>query len=402
MKRITALFLVLVLFLGVPVLAEQKPEGDVLYLGVLEPLSGQHATGGQTELDGIQFAHSKRPTVTVDGKEMKVELLVEDNHSSKKDSAQAVYRLIEGGAAVVLGSFSSALSLTAMPAFDSQQIPAVAITATNPNITDSSEYYFRMCYVDSLQGSLLAKYALEQKYDTLAIVAELDDDFAQGVANIFKTTFEEGGGQVVLWEDYELSLPEDLDLTNLSIKDTANAMTVDFTDIIASLKEAAPKAVFVPSSAKAGAIFLKQAKEAGLQAAILSADTWDDPLIIEQAGEAANGAVISTFMNLSGEWGKDTLLFKENFMAYLISQGKSENLLAASAALGYDAYNVVLNAIEKAGTTEGPALRDALYQVEYDGVSGTVQFDENGNNAVDRVALMTFDQGAIQFIKQLP
>lgn len=401
MKRFAALFLILVMLLSIPVLAEQKPE-DVLYIGVLEPLSGQHSTGGQTELYGIQFANSQRPTVTIDGKEMKVELLVEDNFSSKKDSARAVYRLIEGGAAVVLGSFSSALSLTAMPAFDVQQVPAVAITATNPMITDSSEYYFRMCYLDTLQGSLLAKYALEQKYDTVAIVAELDDDFAQGVADIFKATYEECGGQIALWEDYELSLPEDLDLTGLSLKELANAKTVDFTDIIASLKEAAPKAVFIPSSAKAGAIFLKQAKEAGLEATILSADTWDDPLIVEQAGDAADGAVFTTFLNLSGEWGKDTPLFKENFQAYLTSQGVSDKLLAASAALGYDAYNVVLDAIEKAGTTQGTAVRDAMYQVEYDGVSGPVKFDENGNNPVDRVALMTFEQGAIQFIRQLP
>lgn len=401
MKRLTALFLALILCLSLPVLAADNTQ-ETIYIGVLEPLSGQHGTGGQAELLGIQYAQSQRPHVLINGQEMKVELVVEDNQSSREKSVQGAYSLIDAGAVAVLGSFSSALTLSAMPAFDNHQIPAVAITATNSRITDSSDYYFRMCYVDTLQGALLADYALEQQYKTLAVIAELDDDFAQDVASIFKTAYEEGGGEVVLWQDYGLSLPEELDLQSIDEKEAANALTVDFADIIKSLIEAEPDAVFIPSSAKVGAIFLNQAQEAGLRSAIISADTWDDPLLLQQAGSTADGVVFSTFLNLSGEWGKDTPLFLEGFQTYLINQGKSDQLLAASAALAFDAYHVLLNAIEEAGTTQGDMLRAALYKIHYEGVSGPVSFDENGNNAVDRVALMTIDQGAVQFLRQLP
>ncbi len=403
MKRFTAIVLILILCMGLPALAEET-RADALRVGVLEPLSGQHGSGGQAELLGVRYAHSLRPTVKVGGKDLQVELLVEDNHSNREQSTAAAYRLVDAGAQAVLGSFSSALTLAAAPVFDINTIPAIAISATNVNVTAASEYYFRMGMVDTLQGGLLAGFAREQGYNTAVVVAEADDDFAQDVGGYFQDAFEEAGGDISLWLNYDMALPDDMteEIPAEEGARLADALTVDFEEVIKAIDAVKPDVVFIPSSAKAGSIFLKQAKDAGLAAKVISADTWDDLAILDGAGDAANGVAFTTFLAVNPEWSEQAGAFADDYRAYLTAEGMPEAMLTASAALAFDAYNALLDAVEKADSVDGPAVREALYQLDLQGVAGPVRFDEDGNNAVDTAAVMTYQDGAIQFVKKLP
>ena len=136
----------------------------VVKIGVFEPTSGQNAAGGKKELLGIQYANSVKPTVTINGEEYKIELDIQDNQSSTDKAVSAAQQLVADKVSVVLGSYGSGVSIAAADTFAAAGIPAIGVSCTNASVTEGHDFYFRTCFLDPFQGSVMANFA----WDTIS------------------------------------------------------------------------------------------------------------------------------------------------------------------------------------------------------------------------------------------
>ena len=194
MKKMLALVLALCLMLPALALADDLP---VVKIGVYEPASGDSGAGGKQETLGVQYANVVTPTVVIDGVEYKVELVTADNGSSTDKAPSAAQKLVSENVSVVLGSYGSGVSIAGSQYFADAKIPAIGLTCTNPQVTAGNSHYFRVCFLDPFQGTVLANYASKELGATVAYtLGELGNDYDQGLCTYFKQAFEKLGGTV--------------------------------------------------------------------------------------------------------------------------------------------------------------------------------------------------------------
>ena len=278
----------------------------------------------------------------------------------------------------MLGSYGSGVSIAAGQIFADAKIPAIGCSCTNPQVTQGNDYYFRVCFIDPFQGTVMANYALQNGAQTAAVITQLGDDYSSGLGSYFKEAFTELGGQVVSEEQFQ---------TNQT----------DFKAILTNIKAANPDLIFAPSSITTAPLIIKQARELGITATIAAGDTWENSTIIENAGADAEGVVLSTFFDEAEPANDEAAAFIEGFKEYL-KENDQEEIIPAVSALGYDAYLAAIAAIEAAGSTDTTAIRDALQNVQIDGVTGSITFDENGDADKDLAFIKTIKDGKFQFL----
>ena len=382
MKRI-AVFLLIALFACQFLFAGGKAESasgeKEIVIGVFEPQTGENGGGGFQEVLGIRYANKVYPTVTIGGETYKVRLVEADNKSDKTEAVTAAQSLISSGASVIIGSYGSGVSIAAGDIFLDNKVPAIGASCTNPQVTFGNDYYFRVCFLDPFQGTVMANYAWQEGAKKAAVITQLGDDYSIGLGNFFKRAFLELGGNVVSEQQFQ---------TN----------TTDFKSILTNIKAAAPDVIFAPSSIATAPLIIKQARELGITAKIMAGDTWENSSIIENAGASAEGVVLSTFFDDADPATEEAAKFITGFKTYLV-ENKQPDIIPAVSALGYDAYLVALAAIEAANSTEGPAIRDALVKVSVEGVTGKIVFDENGDADKDLAFIKVIQNGQFKFLK---
>lgn len=352
-------------------------ESDVIKIGVFEPLTGENGGGGQQETDGIKYANKMHPEVL--GK--KVELVVVDNKSDKAEGATAVSRLIENEKVVgIIGSYGSGVSIAAGDIIKNAKIPTIAPSATNPMVTQGNEFYFRACFLDPFQGKVMANYAIQKGAKTAAVIMQNGDDYSVGLGNFFINAFTELTGS-------EANI---VDESYFQTNDT------DFNAILTNIKAKNPDVIFAPSSATTAPLIIKQARALGIEALIMGGDTWENPAVIDVAGADAEGIVLSTFFDESDPVTEIAKTFVEGYKKEL---GDKEPIIPAVAALGYDAYILMLDAIERAGSTDGTAIKDALNATkDFEGVTGIINFTEEGDADKNAAVIKTVDKGQFVYI----
>lgn len=360
--------------------ADNAASGDVIKIGVFEPQTGENGGGGLQEVYGIRYANQMFPTVNIGGKEYKIELVEADNKSDKTEAVTAAQSLISAGCSVVLGSYGSGVSIAAGEIFADAQVPAIGCSCTNPQVTLGNDYYFRVCFIDPFQGTVMANYAAQDGAKTAAIITQLGDDYSSGLGNFFKNAFVElvGEGSIVAEEQFQ---------TNQT----------DFKAILTNIKAADPDIIFAPSSITTAPLIIKQARELGITATIAAGDTWENSTIIENAGADSEGVVLSTFFDEAEPANDEAAAFIKGFKEYLVKE-KQEDIIPAVSALGYDSYLAAIKAIEDAGSTDTAAIRDALKNVEIDGVTGNITFNETGDANKDIAFIKTIKDGKFQFL----
>ncbi len=202
MKRSLVLAIVLSLILmsiagcgnpATPEAPETPDKNPVVKIGVFEPASGDNGAGGKQETLGIQYAHYVQPTVEIGGKTYDVELVIVDNESANEKAATAASTLVDAGVSVVLGSYGSGVSIAGGPTFKAANIPVVGVTCTNPAVTQGNTYYFRICFLDPFQGTVLANYAFNELKATKAYTVKLGDDYSGGLVKYFVEAFKKLG-----------------------------------------------------------------------------------------------------------------------------------------------------------------------------------------------------------------
>lgn len=347
---------------------------NVIRIGVFEPLTGANAGGGALELEGIKLANKLYPEVL--GK--KVELVVVDNKSDKVEAANAAAKLVEKEkVTAIVGSWGSSLSMAAGDIVKKAKVPTVGTSCTNPLVTQGNEYYFRVCFIDPYQGTVMANYAYNKlKAKKVAIVQEVGSDYSIGLAKFFTDSFKKLTGD------------------DKSIIEVANYNTgdQDFTAQLTNVKSKNPDAIFAPGNFTESALVIKQARQLGITCPIIGGDTWETPQFIEIGDKAVEGAVFSTFFATEKPITKES----EKFLTEYKKEYNKEP--AAVTALGYDAYLVLIKALEKNGSADSVKLRDTLANLkDFQGAAGVVNFDEN-RNAIKNAVIKQVKNGKFTFL----
>ncbi len=373
MKKTLAILLAVVMVIGLFAGCGNKDDqANVIKIGVFEPASGDNGAGGKQETLGIQYAHSVAPTVEIGGTTYEIQLEIVDNESSNDKAATAANTLINAGCSIVLGSYGSGVSIAASDIFGNAGIPVVGITCTNPQVTEGNEHYFRICFLDPFQGTVLANFAKDELKVTKAYcLAKMGDDYSTGLVNYFKESFEALGGTVV-----SQTFPDG---------------TSDFTSYITTAQNEGCGVFFSPVSTEAAANIVEQANAQGMTMPILAGDTWDSNVVLQAAEGTANNIYITTFFD-EGDTSDAAVKFvtgcKEwiNANAEAKTNNNGDDTIAAVTAMGYDAYFVALEALKAAADPMDPvAVNEVLWDVNYDGVTGNIRFDEIGD-AIRNVA----------------
>ncbi len=381
MKKIIALVLAVMMLVPAFAMAD-----NVIKIGVFEPSTGDNGAGGKQEILGIQYANSLVPTVTIGGEEYKVELVIEDNQSLTDKAISAAQSLVSKEVSVVLGSYGSGVSMAGGDIFAEAEIPAIGVSCTNPNVTLLCDYYWRICFLDPFQGTVMANYAKELGATKAYVLTMLGEDYGVGLGKYFVEAFKALGGEV--------------------IEENFTEGTSDFTAYLNNATSNGCDVVFAPSSTTYAALIIDQAAAQGVTFPILAGDTWENSAILE----AAKGKDIKVYCSTFFDENDDAAAaadFVSGFKAWLnadsgnLTNNGGNDIVAAVSALGFDAYNVAIAAIKEADSADPAKIAEVLPVVSWDGVTGSITFDSNGDANKD-MAYIKFanpETGAFDFVK---
>ena len=345
----------------------------VVKIGVFEPASGDSGAGGKKEMLGMQYANQETPTVEIGGETYKVELVYSDNGSDSAKAVSAASKLVNEKVSLVLGSYGSSVSIAASDTFKQAGIPAIGVTCTNPNVTAGNSHYFRICFLDPFQGTVLANYAFKELgARTAYCLAELGNDYDVGLCHYFQQAFEAMGGMV--------------------ISDTFPTGNSDFTSYLSNATAIGAEVFFCPVSIAYSTQIINQAAGQNVSYPILGSDTLDNNKVAEAAKGTNVKVIITTFYQEGG-----SPEFDEGFKAWLNSDSEyltnngGNDMISAVSVMGYDAYFTALEALKAAGSTDSKAVLAALPSVKLTGVTGEIAFDETGDAIRDTAYIKTID-----------
>ena len=353
--------------------SDPTPAADgekVVRIGVFEPSTGDSGPGGKQEMLGMQYANKETPTVEVGGETYQVELVYADNGSDASKAPTAAAELVSKDVALVLGSYGSGVSIAGGPTFEEAGLAAIGVTCTNPGVTAGNDYYFRICFLDPFQGTVLANFAQEKFSAKKAyLLGELGNDYDQGLLTFFEQAFD---GEVV-----KDSFPKD---------------TADFSTYLNKAQAEGCDVIFCPVSIAYSTQIVKLAASMGLETPILGSDTLDSNMVLEAAQNSKVQLFVSTFYQEGGapEFDKGIKEFISGDSTNLTNNGGNDTI-AAVTAMGYDAYYTALEALKAAGSVNAADVKAALPGVTYTGVSGAIAFDDTGDAIRDTAYIKTAD-----------
>jgi branched-chain amino acid transport system substrate-binding protein len=328
---------------------QQSGDGTEIIVGEFASLTGKEATFGISSHEGTVLAVEETNAAGgVLGK--KIKLLSEDNQSKPGESANAVNKLIaKDGAVAILGEVASSRSLEAAPICQQNNTPMISPSSTNPKVTETGDFIFRVCFIDPFQGTVMANFAKNTlKAQKIAVFTDVKSDYSKGLAKYFKEGFLKAGGQIVAELDY-------------------NGGDKDFKGQLTAIKTANPEGVFVPGYYTDAALICIQAKEVGLTVPFFGGDGWESDKLTEIGKEAVEGNYFSTHYSpdAGGPKGKTFVeAYKKRY------NGKVPD---AMAALGYDSAMILFDAMKRAGQTGGIQVRQALADTkDFDAVTGKI------------------------------
>ncbi|MCQ2447307.1 MAG: ABC transporter substrate-binding protein [Oscillibacter sp.] len=332
----------------------------VVKIGVFEPQTGDNGAGGKQEILGMQYANTVQPTVEIGGETYEVQLEIVDNRTTAENGPSAASELVNRNVSVVLGSYGSGVSMAGGEVFSKAGIPAIGVTCTNPQVTADCDVYFRVCFLDPFQGTVLANYAYNELGVTTAYtLAMLGSDYDQGLVHYFSEAFKALGGTVIS-EDF----PEG---------------SANFVSYINNAASAGAGVIMAPVSTNYAQLIIEAAAAQGFSGSLLGSDTWDNNMVLESAQGKDVNVEITTFYQESGSEFDKGIKEWINANADAKTNNGGNDMVSAVTAMGYDAYFTALEALKAAGSTDPKAVLEALPSVEYTGVSGLIKFDSIGD-----------------------
>lgn len=322
-----------------------------ILIGHYGSLTGSEATFGQSTSNGIKLAISEiNGAGGIGGRQ--VRLVEYDTKGDAREAGAVVTRLVTADrVSAVLGEVASSLSLAGAPVCQSNSVPMISPSSTNPRVTKVGDYIFRVCFIDPFQGYVCAKFAFENRNARrVAILQDQASAYSVGLADEFEKNFKAMGGQITTRQSY-------------------NAGDQDFTARLTAIRAGNPDMVFIPGYYTDVANIAIQAKKLGVAAALLGGDGWDSAKLGEIAGNSINGSYYSNHA------APDDPALADFVKKYEDEYGARPDALGA---LGYDAAMLLFDAMKRAKSLNGPDLRDAIAATkDYPGVTGSINFDAN-------------------------
>lgn len=355
-----------------------KPAGNsgssVIKVGEFASLTGNEATFGQSSHNGTALAIDDiNAAGGVLGK--KIQLLTEDDQSQAGQPATVVRKLISSdGVVAILGEVASSKSLEAAPICQQNKIPMVSPASTNPKVTETGDYIFRVCFIDPFQGTVMANFSRKTlKLQNAAVLTDVKSDYSLGLAKFFKESFTKDGGKIVVEQNY-------------------SGGDKDFNAQLTAIKAANPDGIFVPGYYTEVGLIVLQARQLGITVPIFGGDGWESSSLVPIGGKALEGCYFSTHYS-----PQDTSPAVQNFVKEF--KAKYNETPDAMAALGYDSAMILADAMKRAGSTDAAKVRDALAATkDFQGVTGKITIDAN-RNASKPAVILTITNGGFQYVQ---
>jgi branched-chain amino acid transport system substrate-binding protein len=276
----------------------------------------------------------------------------------------------------VLGEVASSRSLEAAPVCQNARVPMISPASTNPDVTRTGDYIFRVCFIDPFQGTVMADFAKRTlNVKRVAVFTDVKSDYSKGLARFFKERHIANGGTIVAEFDF-------------------NGGDTDFKAQLTSIKAANPEAVFSPGYYTDVALICIQAKQLGLNVPLFGGDGWESDKLIEIGRDAVEGHYFSTHYHPDVGTEKSRQ-FVEAFRARF---GTAPD---AMAALGYDSALILADAIQRAGSVESDKIRDALAATkDFEGVTGRITIDDN-RDASKAAVILKVEGGRFRYVETI-
>jgi len=342
-----------------------------IYIGVIAPLTGDIPKVGQSTQEAAEMAVNEVNAncgLEINGENYEVIYLIEDNESKAESSVAAATRLIVDEEVVaIIGPQSSKQAVPTGQVANDRETPMISPWSTNPNTTLDRPWVFRVAFLDPFQGPVVAGFAQKEfGAETAAVIYDIASDYPKGLAENFRDAAEADGIEIVGFESFTTG-------------DT------DFSSQLTNIIQNNPDIIFTPQYYNEVPLIVQQARELGYEGPIVGSDSWGTPDLLDLCGDACNGLFFST------HYAPDiaTEVAQTFITAYEEEYGAKPDDVAA---LTYDAFQMLFQAIENAQSFERADIRDALSQIElFEGVTGIMSFDEQGDPVKCAVIIQIVD-----------
>ncbi len=347
---------------------------QVVKIGLIAPLTGDVKTFGESSKNAFLMAvedYSKTGKYTI------APLIVDDRNDPTEGANGALKLITQDKALAFVGPLTSKVAIPVSEIATQYKAPMVTEAATNPKVTvyngKRKPFVFRACFIDPFQGRVASAFALDNlKVKTAAVLYDVGNDYSRGLADVFKATFEKGKGTVVAYESYQ--------------KDD-----VDFSALATKVRLRKPELVFIPDYYNKAGLIVRQLREKAVKAPVIGTDGWDSPDLVKIAGSTIIGGYFTN--HYSPEQ-------KEQATQRFIKRYKEKHgeVPDALAALSYDAAMILLQALDKAEAPAAEPLRKTLSGLKgFQGVTGTISFDANGD-AIKSAVILRVEKDGFRYV----
>ncbi len=340
--------------------------GNTIKIGVYGDLSGPTSSFGQSTKNGVQLAVDEiNAAGGVVGK--KLEIVIEDDQGRPEQAKTVASKLVvQDKVQVLIGEATSTNSLAAAPVAQEAKIPMITHASTNEGVTQVGDYIFRVCFIDSFQGAVMAKFAAGSlKAKTAAVIGDVNSTYSKGLTEVFEQEFTKLGGKIVSKQFYTQNDP-------------------DFKGQLTTIRALNPDVIYIPGYYGQVGIIARQARELGMNMPLLGGDGWDSPEIWKLGGESLKNTYISNHYT-SDNPAPEVQNFVKSYKAKYGAEPDS------MAVLAFDAVNLLADAIKRAGSADSQKLRESLARTkEFPGVTGKITINDQ-RDAVKLAVVLELD-----------
>jgi branched-chain amino acid transport system substrate-binding protein len=380
MKKSTIFFTTTALFACLILLGNcSKTDSDTIKIGVIAELTGDIPAVGASCKNAAQMAVqeiNEAGGIQLGGRPYKVELIVEDNAGKADQSASSAQKMItQQNVTAIVGPNASRYALPAAEIAESGKTLLITPWSTAPRTTLDSrtglskKYVFRSCFIDPFQGRVVAKFVLENlKLKKAAVLYDVASEYNKGIAEFFKDVYEQNGGKVVSFETYTTG-------------------DKDFSSQLTKIKESGPEIIFLPNYYSEVPLQIQQAKRLGISVPFIGSDSWGSEELLKLCSEDCNDYYFSTHYAADAA----TEATKKFIAGYKTKYGTTPDDVAA---LTYDSFGLLWEALKTAGKNDRQAVRDAMAGIpQYEGVTGNMQFKEGSGDPIKSAVILKIKEG---------
>ena len=358
---------------AVAVLAGTVRGEDPIKIGHYGSLTGSEATFGQSTSNGLRLAiNAVNDAGGIKGR--KIELIEYDTKGDTKEAGDVVTRLCtKDHVTAVIGEVASGLSIIGAGICQQNGVPMISPSSTNPKVTAQGDMIFRACFIDPFQGYVCAKFAIDDKhFKTAAILLDQSQAYSVGLAEEFEKSFVKMGGTITIKQEYNKGDP-------------------DFTPRLTAIRDTSPDVIFVPGYYTDVANIAIQARKLGITAPLLGGDGWDSAKLTEIGGKAIEGSYYSNHASPDDP----SPAFQDFVSKYKDEYGSVPDALGA---LGFDAGNILFDAMKRAKSLDGKDLAAAIAATkDFKGATGVISMDAN-RDAVKSAVILEIKDGRPQYV----